>query len=305
MKQGRVTKTGGGRRVTKSRRMNPVQEKGSAAPVQDEYAELVRSAATGDPEALDRLLMRAQEVAWRFSAAVCGHADDAEDAMQEALIKTYRYVGRIREPGAFRPWLYRTVRNACLMGRRKRVGEPARLQSLDEVLPGRDGPTRPDAPDPGKNPEQLADNAGLRRRLRKALRTLPGPYRAIVFLREMEGLSTREVAKVMGMSEDNVKTRLQSLDEVLPGLDGRTRPDAPHPGKNAEQLADNAALRRRLRKALHSLPAPYRAIVFLREMEGLSTREVAKVMGMTEDNVKTRLHRARIQLQKDLGRSAP
>ena len=56
--------------------------------------------------------------------------------------------------------------------------------------------------------------------------------------------------------------------------------------------------------ALRSLPAPYRAIVFLREMEGLSTREVAKVMGMTEDNVKTRLHRARIQLQKDLGSRA-
>ena len=152
--------------------------------------------------------MRVQEVAWRFSTSVCGHADDAEDAMQEALIKTYRYVGRIREPGAFRPWLYRTVRNACLMGRRKKVGEPTRLQSLDEVLPGPDGPRRPDVPDPGKSPEQLADNAGLRRRLRRALRTLPAPYRAIVFLREMEGLSTREVAKVMGMSEDNVKTRL-------------------------------------------------------------------------------------------------
>ena len=103
--------------------------------------------------------------------------------MQEALIKTYRYVGRIREPAAFRPWLYRTVRNACLMGRRKKVGEPARLQSLDEVLPSHNGPTRPDAPDPGKNPEQLADNAGLRRRLRTALRRLPGSYRAIVFLR--------------------------------------------------------------------------------------------------------------------------
>ena len=128
--------------------------------------------------------------------------------MQEALIKTYRYVGRIRDPEAFRPWLYRTVRNACLMGRRKKVGEPVRLQSLDEVLPGHDGSARPDAPDPGKNPEQLAENAGLRRRLREALRTLPGPYRAIVFLREMEGLSTREVAKVMGISEDNVKTRL-------------------------------------------------------------------------------------------------
>lgn len=208
MKQRMVTKAGARTRVTKTQRLNPLHEGVAADPAWDEYTDLVRSAATGDAAALDRLLMRAQEVAWRFSTSVCGHADDAEDAMQEALIKTYRYVGRIREPGAFRPWLYRTVRNACLMSRRKKVGEPARLQSLDEVLPGPDGPGRPDVPDPRKSPEQLADNAGLRRRLRTALRTLPGPYRAIVFLREMEGLSTREVAKVMGMSEDNVKTRL-------------------------------------------------------------------------------------------------
>jgi len=207
MKQEMVV-TGSGRRVTKRPRLNPVHQEASEDPVQEEYASLVRSAAAGDIEALDRLLLRAQEVAWRFSTSVCGHADDAEDAMQEALIKTYRYVGRIREPEAFRPWLYRTVRNACLMGRRKKAGEPTRLQSLDEVLPGSDGRMRPDAPHPGKNPEQLADNAALRRRLRKALHALPGPYRAIVFLREVEGLSTREVAKVMGMTEDNVKTRL-------------------------------------------------------------------------------------------------
>jgi len=190
--------------------------------VQEEYANLVRAAAAGDAEALNRLLLRAQEVAWRFSTSVCGHADDAEDAMQEALIKTYRYVGRIREPEAFRPWLYRTVRNACLMGRRKKAGEPARLQSLDDVLPGPDGRSRPDARDPRKNPEQLADNAGLRRRLRKALRMLPGPYRAIVFLREMEGLSTREVAQVMGITEDNVKTRLHRARLQLQGDLGRS-----------------------------------------------------------------------------------
>jgi RNA polymerase sigma-70 factor (ECF subfamily) len=152
--------------------------------------------------------MRAQEVAWRFSRSVCGHADDAEDAMQEALIKTYRYVGRIRDPEAFRPWLYRTVRNACLMGRRKKVGEPAMLQSLDDVLPGPAGLARTDVADSGKSPEQLADNARLRRRLREALASLPGPYRAVVFLREMEGLSTREVAHVLEISEDNVKARL-------------------------------------------------------------------------------------------------
>ena len=135
--------------------------------------------------------------------------------MQEALIKTHGYAARIRHPEAFRPWLYRTVRNACLMGRRKRKSEPARLQALDAPLPGADGSGRMDVAHPGKNPEQLAANAGLRRRLRQALRTLPGPYRAIVFLREMEGLSTREVATVMEISEDNVKTRLHRARVLL------------------------------------------------------------------------------------------
>src|SRR6188472_4580388 len=221
MRQHMVTKKGG-RRVTSKRNLNPLDEQTAEQPVEDEYVNLVRSAATGDAGALDRLLMRAQEVAWRFSTSVCGHADDAEDAMQEALIKTYRYVGRIREPEAFRPWLYRTVRNACLMGRRKKAGEPTRLQSLDDVLPGPDSRTRVDAPHPGKNPEQLADNARLRRRLRQALHSLPAPYRAIVFLREMEGLSTREVAKVMGMTEDNVKTRLHRARVQLQAHLGRS-----------------------------------------------------------------------------------
>jgi RNA polymerase sigma-70 factor (ECF subfamily) len=203
MRVKKVTTAAGAGAVTKSDAANPSDKE-----VVDEYSALVQAAAAGDVKALDRLLMQAQEVAWRFSTSVCGRADDAEDAMQEALIKTYRYVAKIRDPEAFRPWLYRTVRNACLMGRRKKVGEPSRLQSLDDVLPGPEGPVHPDVAHPGKDPEQLAENAKLRRRLRRALESLPAPYRAIVFLREMEGLSTREVSEVMGISEDNVKTRL-------------------------------------------------------------------------------------------------
>lgn len=72
--------------------------------VKAEYAALVKDAATGDRDAMERLLLRAQEAAYRFSLLVCGHPEDAEDVMQDALLKTYQHVTRISEPEAFRTW---------------------------------------------------------------------------------------------------------------------------------------------------------------------------------------------------------
>lgn len=165
--------------------------------------------------------MRAQEVAWRFSLSVCGHAEDAEDAMQEALIKTYRYAGQIRDGAAFRPWLYRTVRNACLIARRKKVHEPRHIESLDAPTgPEERAPLR-EPTDPGRDPEQLAVSTQRRQELQKAFRALPGPYRAVLFLREMEGLSTKEVAMVLEISDDNVKARLHRARIALQKSLGR------------------------------------------------------------------------------------
>lgn len=183
-----------------------------------DYEPLVRAAAAGDRDAVERLLLRAQEVAFRFSLLVCGHAEDAEDVMQDALLRTYRYVGRIRRPEAFRTWLYRTVRNACLMKRRRRVDEPVRVESLDTGQGDRnDGSPAAgaDVADRGKAPDELAINAWLGSRLRTALQALPAGLRVIVLLREMEGLSTREVASVTGLSEANVKMRLHRARVLL------------------------------------------------------------------------------------------
>lgn len=168
--------------------------------------------------------MRAQEAAFRFSLLVCGRPDDAEDVMQEALLKTYRSLKQIERPGAFRAWLYRTVRNACLMKRRRRVDEPARVESLEGgFIGGDDGQgSRLEPTDRSQRPDEQAINAWLGRRLKEALATLPPVDRMIVILREVEGLSTREVATVTRLSEANVKTRLHRarsrLRDLLEGV---------------------------------------------------------------------------------------
>jgi RNA polymerase sigma-70 factor (ECF subfamily) len=191
--------------VTKSRELHP----GTDDSVRAAYAALVRAAASGDKEAMERLLMRAQEVAYRFSLLVCGHPEDAEDVMQEALIQTYRHVSQIHEPDAFRTWLYRTVRNACLMKRRRRVDEPAHHVSIEQAGESDEGEPRVvDVRDRGRSADQQVMDAWLGGRLRRALQALPPPYRAIVVMREIEGLSTRDVASVLQLSEANVKTRL-------------------------------------------------------------------------------------------------
>ncbi len=182
--------------------------------VTPEHTALVEAAMAGDEAALERLLVATQDVTWRFSMAVCGQPDDAQDAMQEAMLRTYRHVSKLRSAGSFRPWLYRTVRNACLMKRRRRVDEPARLESLD--APTTEGRTAGDAlAHPGHTPEDLAALRHLRSQLARSLRALPPESRAVVFLREIEGLSTRETAQALHITEDNVKTRLSRARAAL------------------------------------------------------------------------------------------
>ena len=183
--------------------------------VKSEYAGLVKAAATGDRGAMEALLVRAQEVAYRFSLLVCGHPEDAEDVMQDALLKTYQHVGDINEPEAFRTWLYTTVRNACLMKRRRRAGEPANFVSVEQGIDTAGSTVPVEVADPSRTIDQRLVDGWMDGRLRHALNQLPSSYRLILVMREIEGLSTKEVATVAGVSESNVKTRLHRARLML------------------------------------------------------------------------------------------
>ena len=187
----------------------------SEGDVKSEYAGLVKAAATGNRGAMEALLLRAQEVAYRFSLLVCGHPEDAEDVMQDALLKTYQHVGRISEPDAFRTWLYTTVRNACLMKRRRRVGEPAVFVSVEHGIDADGGSVPIDVADSSRSADQRLVDDWMDGRLRQALNHQPPSYRMIVVMREIEGLTTREVAAITGVSESNVKQRLHRARLML------------------------------------------------------------------------------------------
>jgi RNA polymerase sigma-70 factor (ECF subfamily) len=162
----------------------------------------------GNGPAMEKLLTDVQSLAYRFSLLVCGNASDAEDTMQDALLQTYKSARRIRKPDAFRTWLYRTVKNSCLMSRRTGAHEPTYKLSLDDEAAADVAATTP-------NPEEHTAAASERRRFQKAFASLPRPFRLVAFLRDVEGLSTREVANVVGISEDNVKQRLHRARTLL------------------------------------------------------------------------------------------
>jgi len=183
--------------------------------VKSEYAALVREAANGDLHAMEQLLARAQESAYRFGLRVCGDSEDAEDAMQEALLKTYQHVHQIDHPGAFRTWLYATVRHACLMNRRRRAGEPAALESVEQGGANTARATIADVADPSRGVDQQLIDNWMRGRIREAIRSLPAPLRTVVLLRELEELSTKDVVALTGLSESNVKTRLHRAHLLL------------------------------------------------------------------------------------------
>ncbi|HVZ20075.1 MAG TPA: sigma-70 family RNA polymerase sigma factor [Vicinamibacterales bacterium] len=194
--------------------MQDVQPNRAPADRKAELADLVRRAAGGERAAMEALLMRAQEVAYRFSLLVCGHPQDAEDVMQEALLKTYTYVGQISAPEAFRTWLYTTVRNACLMKRRRHVGEPAAFVPIEQDS-SHDGSHAVDVADASPSADDRLMEDWMDKRLRAALNALPPLYRMIVVMREIDGLSTREVATIAGVSEAVVKTRLHRARLML------------------------------------------------------------------------------------------
>lgn len=160
-----------------------------------------------EPQALEEALELLQGTVFSFSMKVCGQREDAEDTMQEVLVKALPYLPKFESPRALLVWLYKVAKNRCLMTRRKSKFAPKQNLSLDELMPDRhelahlakEGPV---------NPESLAIRSQEARRLRDVIQELPPQYRIVLVLRDMEGLTDEEVGDITGLRPGNVRVRL-------------------------------------------------------------------------------------------------
>jgi len=161
-----------------------------------------------NPQEFDRLYRDHVDLIYRYAHRLCGEVETAKDLVQETFLNAYRGLKDFRGEAQISTWLYTIASRACLRMRRKRKGEPERELSLDEFVPTSEGEFRLQIPIDGLTPEQALQNKELREALDQAINKLPKKYRMTLVLRDMEGLSAKEVGGIMGLNERAVKSRL-------------------------------------------------------------------------------------------------
>jgi len=175
--------------------------------MRSEVEQAVALLQRGDDEALEQALALLQNIVFSFSMKACGQRQDAEDTMQEVLVRSVPYLPKFDSPRALVVWLYKVAKNRCLMSRRKSKFAPKREISLEELMPDRQDLQRSDG-SRSVNPETVAIRSEEAGRLRKAIHKLPPQYRIVLVLRDMEGLTDEEVAEITGLRSGTVRVRL-------------------------------------------------------------------------------------------------
>ena len=157
-------------------------------------------------ESLEQALSLLQDTVFSFSMRVCGQREDAEDTMQDVLVKSVPYLPKFESAKALVVWLYKVAKNRCLMSRRKSKFAPKQELSLEELMPDRKELEGLGAE--SINPEMFAIHSEESARVREAIQKLSPQYRIVLVLRDMEGLTDDEVAEVTGLRPGTVRVRL-------------------------------------------------------------------------------------------------
>jgi|SRR5579862_807826 len=166
-------------------------------PDEQEFTRLVKLAKSGDSMAFEVIVLRHERrVLSTAMHLLGGNREDARDAAQQVFLRLHRHLGRLDENRAFAAWLYRVTVNVCRDIHRTRAARPTvPLDQAGEVAGASES-------------DQSLVRSEQNRMIHAALAALPEKERAAVVLRDLEGLTTREVARILGSSEGTVRSQI-------------------------------------------------------------------------------------------------
>ena len=183
----------------------------------------------GDADAFGMLFTRHSGRLWAVAVRTLGDADEAGDALQDAMISAFRQASGFRGDSAVTTWLHRIVVNACLDRLRRRAARPA-VTGLDERVMDALSPVAPSGSDEAASADTALD-------VTAALRTLPPDQRAALVLVDMLGYPVADAAEVLGVSPGTVKSRCsRGRARLLPRL-AHLRGRAAAPGPDTSPVA--------------------------------------------------------------------
>jgi RNA polymerase sigma-70 factor, ECF subfamily len=162
--------------------------------------ELVRKCKSGDARFYEPLVRAYEPTGLRLAVAMMGNVEDAQDALQEAFIKTYDTLHRFDLRRPFGPWFFQILRNQCRDMLRSRNAK-FRVEALDEQVDQRPG-------DAERGPERTRQRNAARELLWKGLEKVGPEHREILVLKELEGFRYGEIAQILEIPEGTVASRL-------------------------------------------------------------------------------------------------
>ena len=173
---------------------------------------LIERASSGDPAAFNRLMEMHEKKMYAVALRMCGNREDAQDCLQEAMLRVYRAIGGFKGQSSFSTWLYRITMNTCLDELRRKKNKQS--TSLDNLLEQGWSPS-----DDEGTPEKHAVRAEMRRELNQAIQELPEDMRSAVVLRDIQGFAYDEIAEMLETNVGTIKSRIsrgrEKLREIL------------------------------------------------------------------------------------------
>ena len=172
--------------------------------------ELIENAKKGDKRALASLVKMYEQTVFNFAFKICRNKERAEHTMQETFMSMVKSISQFSGNSKLSTWLYTVVSNHCLMlARSQKKFDYASLDDDEYYI------DESNIADWKVTPDRVTENNELKELLDEAIKRLPYDYRIVFLLRDVEGLSTEETAKVMSLTVPAVKSRLHRARAFL------------------------------------------------------------------------------------------